>query len=86
MIKIIILYMNLYQNILNNLNLTIYLNKFILLWIPKMKFKKWIPKMKFKEWILKMKFKEWILKMKFKEWIPINSYLYNILHLIIFLY
>ena len=77
MIKIIILYMNLYQNILNNPNLTIYLNKFILLWIPKMKFKKWIPK---------MKFKEWILKMKFKEWIPINSYLYNILHLIIFLY
>lgn len=80
MIKIIILYMNLYQNILNNPNLTIYLNKFILLWILKMKFKK----MKFKEWIHRMKFKEWILKkMKFKFK---NSYLYNILHLIIFLY
>lgn len=80
MIKIIILYMNLYQNILNNPNLMIYLNKFILLWILKMKFKK----MKFKEWIHRMKFKEWILKkMKFKFK---NSYLYNILHLIIFLY
>lgn len=72
--------MNLYQNILNNPNLMIYLNKFILLWILKMKFKK----MKFKEWIHRMKFKEWILKkMKFKFK---NSYLYNILHLIIFLY
>lgn len=79
--------MNLYQNILNNPNLMIYLNKFILLWIHIMKFKEWIPRMKFKKMkFKKMKFINWIPKMKFKEWIPINSYLYNILHLIIFLY